>query len=351
MKFQLTPESQAEEDMLKSEFADFKPSIDVSIPLIQARSIMAASRLGVFSTLGKQSMSAKEIAQKLSLDTKGVELMLRVLVSSGYMHQDGDQYCISDLTRNTLLPDSPKRLTGQMAYAYIRWRLLDSFEDALKTGKGTDLHRKHLETPEKWAIYQQAMLDVARSVAPGVAESVPIKTSAKKMIDIGGAHGLFGALICKKHPPMYSVVIDLPGAVNASKELARSEGIDDIVRFLPGNVLEDDLGQDYDAAYIGGVIHHFSDKQNQTILRRVKNVLTPDSTVTIFDVSPSEPKEHPDIFRDAVSLLFYMNTGTQSYTSADCISWMKAAGYVDVAERELGSSFAPGHFMVSGRVQ
>ena len=238
-----------------------------------------------------------------------------------------------------------------MAYAYIRWSLLDSFEEVMKTGKGADLYRKHLRTPEKWAIYQQAMLDIARTVAPGVAAAVPVKPDARKMIDIGGAHGLYGALICRRNPPMQSVVLDLPGAVESSRELARSEGIDDVVSFRPGSALEDDLGQDYDAAFIGGVIHHFTTAQNQALLRRLRGVLTTNSTVTIFDVSPSEPDENPDLFRDAFSLLFYMNTGTQSYTPSDCITWMKSADLADIAEVELGSMSGMGHFMVTARVQ
>jgi len=349
MKYQLIAENEAEEKMLKSEFAAFKPAIDVVLPLIQTRSIMAAHRLGIFKAIGTRNCTANQLASELSLDAKGAELMLRVLISAGYVNWDGKQYySLTELTRNTLLPDSPASLTGQMDYAYIRWSLLDSLEDAIKTGKGTELHRKHLGTPEKWAIYQQAMLDIARSVAPKMAPSVPVRPNARLMLDIGGGHGLYGAMICRLHPPMRSVVLDLPGAVEQSRKLAIQCGIDDVVSFRAGDALKDDLGTGYDLVYIGGVIHHFSEEQNQELFRRSRHALAANGILAVLDTSPSEISESPDLFKDSISLLFHINTGTQSYTPSDCIRWMKAAGFAHVTEIELESKSAPGDFMVTG---
>jgi hypothetical protein len=67
---------------------------------------------------------------------------------------------------------------------------------------------------------------------------------------------LFGALICRQHPPMSAVVLDLPEAVDQSGRLAQEEGIDDVVTHRAGDALVDDLGRGYDVAFLGNFLHH-----------------------------------------------------------------------------------------------
>jgi hypothetical protein len=63
--------------------------------------------------------------------------------------------------------------------------------------------------------------EVARGQAPLVADLVPVKPSAQTLLHIG-SHGLFGACMCRAHPPMRSTVLDLPDAVEQSRQLAQA---------------------------------------------------------------------------------------------------------------------------------
>jgi hypothetical protein len=131
----------------------------------------------------------------------------------------------------------------------MAWRWLGQTNEVIKGGRGLDMHRE-LGDPDSWATYQGAMLEIARQLAPIVAQIVPVKPGADRLLDIAGSHGLFGALISRQHPPMRSVVLDLAEAVEQSLRLAQEEGIEDVVTHVVGDALADDLGEGYDVVFL-----------------------------------------------------------------------------------------------------
>lgn len=346
MKYQLAPDNPIEEKALKSSPAAHA-LFDPFLPPLQARSIMAGVRMGIFKEIGNEARSADQLAKKLSLDGECLDLLLRVLTCAGYVTFQGGQYGLSELSRMALLPDSPMQLSAWVEFNYVHWNVIDKLEEVLKTGKGIGL-RESIGDPANWAIQQQAMLETARPAAPMVASLVPIKDGAKKMLDIGGAHGLYGAMICRKHPPMRSEVIELPETIEHARKLAQEEKIDDVVTHRAGDALKDDLGSGYDAAFLGGITHHFTPEQNLKILRRIKATLTAGGTVAIWDFKRPEPDAEPDLVGDGLALFFRITSAAQCYTPTDYIDWIKSAGFVDVKVHP--TPFAPANILVTGLV-
>lgn len=346
MKYQFVPDNPMEEKALKSSPAA-RPLFDPFLPPIQARSIMASVRLGIFKAIGHKTHTADELAQTLSLDAECLGLLLRVLTCAGYVSHEGGQYSLSELSRMTLLGDSPTQLSGWVEYNYIHWNVIDKLEQVLKTGKGIGL-RESIGDPANWAIQQQAMLETARPAAPMVASLVPIKEGAQKMLDIGGSHGLYGAMICRKHPSMLSEVIELPETIEHARKLAQEEKIDDLVSHRAGDALKDDLGSGYDAVFLGGITHHFTADQNLKILRRIKAALTHGGTVAIWDFKRPEPGAEPELVGDGLALFFRITSAAQCYAPTDYIDWIKSAGFVDVKVHP--TPFAPANILVTGLV-
>lgn len=345
MKYQLVASDAVEEQALRAGDIPL-PMFDTLLPLIQARAIVAGVRLRIFEAIGKQSWTAEDLAQRLSLDTECLEFVLRVLLCAGYVTRQGSKYQLSQLAQNTLLPDSQARLSAFVEWNYFTWDWIEHLEEVLKTGKGVDAH-KTLGPPENWAIYQRAMLEGARTLAPGVAALVPIREGARKLLDIGGAHGLYGALICRLHPPMRSEVLDLPEAVEHGRKLAREGGISDIVVHRSGNALKGDLGTDYDAVFVAATTHHFTRDQNLDLFRRAKAALTRGGTLAIWDFERPDPEAEPELAGDALALFFRLTSTAQCYRAADYTGWLSAAGFTDIQVHP--TPFAPSWVLVSGR--
>ena len=345
MKYRAVPDTQGEATALASgQFA--LPVVDLMMPLLQTRSLMAGVRLGLFEALHVGAGTATDVARELSLDAEGVELVFRVLVCAGYLVRTGDRYALTDLARKHMLRNGPLSLSGFAEFNYLSWEWIGKLEEVVRTGRGLHVHRT-MQEESAWESYQRAMLEGARFDAPLVAPLVPVKAGAVNLLDIGGSHGLFGAMICRLHPGLRSEVLDLPQAIEHDRKLAREAVIDDIVTHRAGDALTDELGTDYDVIFLGNIVHHFAPEQNLALLRRAKNALTPRGTIAIWEVEQPGPGAEADIVGDAFALYFRLTSTSRVYTAEESAGWLSATGYEDVQVSR--SSMSPGGVLIAGR--
>ncbi|ETR71537.1 MAG: methyltransferase type 11 [Candidatus Magnetoglobus multicellularis str. Araruama] len=328
MKYSIIPETKEDEKKLER-YQQFLPAIDTSIPLIISRSIMAGVRLNIFDTIGHDSVTSAELSQSLSFNEESLTLLLNVLTGAGYIIFDNAYYRLSDISKKLLLRSSSDNLCVNVEYAYLRWKMIDQLEDVIQTGKGVDLHESFLNNPESWHTYQRSMFGFAKTIASQISPLVPVKPNAKKLLDIGGSHGLMGAEICKLHPPMTSTVFDLPDAIAQAQKIGKSEGLDDYVSYQAGDALADELGSNYDVVFVGNLMHHFSEEQNKLLIQKITKALSPNGTLAIYDVGHKKSTSFPDVFEAATSLMFHINSSGKCYLPEEYINWLTSAGFVD----------------------
>jgi SAM-dependent methyltransferase len=301
------------------------PILDTMFGMLKARIIMAGVRLGVFEALAADARTAGTLAQALALDESCLELLLRSLVYCGYLELTGRQYSLSSLGRATMVQDAPKRLTGFVQWNYTQWEFAEHLETLVRTGKGLEFHTT-LTDPQQRDFYQQAMLEGARLDAPVVAKRVPVKRGATKLLDLAGSHGLMGAAICRKHPPMRATVIDLPAALEHARPLAEREGIADIVDHRVGDLLRDELGSGWDVVLLSNILHHFSADDIRRILKRAYEALTANGTVAIWDLERPAPGKHPNE-GDGIALFFRLTSTAGIYSGDEYAGWLRDAGF------------------------
>jgi SAM-dependent methyltransferase len=346
MRYGAIPENSLEEQLLSAPMAP-RALFDTFLPLVQARAIMAGVRLGIFEALREDSLTCEQLGRSLVLDVEALELVLRVLAGSGYLERESDLYALSELARQTLLGDSGGRVTAFVGLHELAWDWLGRTNDCISSGRGVDMHQE-LHDPASWATYQAAMLEVARQLAPLIAQIVPVSPDAQKLLDIAGSHGLFGAMICREHPSMRSLVLDLPEAVEQSRLLAHEEGLDDVVSYRSGDALTDDLGDGYDVVFLGNILHHFTPKQIEKLLARVRRALAPSGTVAIWELRRPESAEPPDIVGDGFALFFRVTSTARCYSASEYVDWLAGAGFMDVESHPM--PFAPFQLLATGRV-
>ncbi|HKP14390.1 MAG TPA: methyltransferase, partial [Blastocatellia bacterium] len=321
------------------------PMLDALFSILKARTLMAAVRFGVFEALRDGPLTAMEVAERCRLDAECTELLLRVLVITDYLEYRGGQFVLSELSRKTMIAGAEHELFGYLMWNYSQWEMMGQLEDLLRTGRGIDFHET-LTDPEAWADYQRAMMEVARFSAPMVADRVPVKAGARHLLDIAGSHGLFGAAICRKHPPMTSTVLDLPAAIESARELARAEKIDDVVEHRAGDILVADYGKDNDVALLSNILHHFDEETNVQTLRRAFDSLTARGTVAIWEIEAPEKDAKP-AHGDGAALYFRLTSTARCYHGSEYSRWLERVGFTDV--RATRPALSPGSVLVVGR--
>jgi hypothetical protein len=328
------------------------PIADCLLPLLQTRSLMAAVRLGIVDAIGDGEASADDIARMRGLDADAVEMLLRVLVSARYVSiasrsslraQTG--YRLSPLGLQTLLPASPASARGYVQWNFVQWDLIEELERVLRTGRGMEFHGR-LQGDENWKWYQQAMLDLARAAAPILARLVPVKRGARTLVDIGGSHGLLGAAICRKHPPMRSIVLELPAAVGEARAAAQRAGVDDVVQHRAGSVLEDGVPADADVVLLANVVHHFTRHDAIAVLRKARDAMTAGGTVAIWDFDRPASGASPELAADATALYFRLTSTSQVVPGDEYGAWLREVGFRKVQLKR--SVFAPFQVLALG---
>lgn len=345
MRYQLTGDSPQEEQVLEI-FPEARVMFDPFIPALSARALTAAARLGVFDAIGTKSHTVTELANTLSLDPDTLGLLVRVLASAGYVSLENGMCSLTEPLRGSLLSDDPRSLSAWVRFNLIHWKIIENMEEVLKTGDGGDIYQ-FLEDEDDWDVMQRAMLETARPAAAGLAELIPVSRNTDMLLDIGGSHGLYGAMICRLHPPMKSIVLELPDAVEGARILAKGEGIDDVVTHRVGDVTVSDLGRDvYDVVFLGNMVHHFSTDENKNLLRRIKDALTTGGTAAIWDFRRPDVDREPDSVGDGFALLFRLSSSSRLYGEDECALWMRDTGFVDV---QIHPGPSPLHVLITGR--
>jgi hypothetical protein len=319
------------------------PVVDVLVPLLKVRSIMAAVKLGVFAALADGPERACELAARLSLDPGCLESLLRVLVGSDYLRRRGDRFELTALAEK-LIPDASDGLSGYVAFNYEQWDFVARLEDTLQSGRGIDFHASLPATSEAWSRYQQAMLELARPVAGYLAEHVPVPAGARRLLDLGGSHGLLGAALCRAHPPLTSTVLELPAALPSARQLACAEGIADVVEHRPGDALCADYGEDYDVVLIANLLHHFTSAELDLVLSRALRGLRQGGTLALWETEAPERDAAAELASDALALYFRITSSAPPVSASDLERRLLALGCRDVAVRR--SLRAPGRVLL-----
>ena len=348
MKYGAIPENLLERLALAADRVPL-PMLDAIYSLMKARCLMAGVHLGVFEALREGPRTAAEVAAARGLDAECTSLLLRMLTFSDYVDQKGDRFALSKLGRRSMVQGAPMGMWGYVEWNYTQWDFVGHLEELVRTGRGLDFHQT-MTSPGQWADYQRGMLEIARFVAPILAAKVPVRRGARRLLDVAGSHGLLGAAICREHPPMRSVVLDLPQALEAGQALAREEGIADLVEHRAGD-LDDPQGADFgtgnDVVLLANILHHFQPEANAAILRRAHASLAPEGTVAVWEIE--RPKSTSRVGAGDGAALFFRLTSTAScYSGDEYAAWLAEAGFTKI--RTQRPALSPGSVLVTARL-
>ena len=163
--------------------------------------LTVADELGLFDALADHPATADELTERLGLDRRGVEILLPLLASLGFLVPHERRYRISDTSRNFLLQDSPFYWGGVFARQRRTNPLHATIRDAVTGRAARPVGQSSASPPvEAWESGQMDLeqaSDIARFMqshsapaATGVALHGDFSGVAR-LLDIGGGSGCF----------------------------------------------------------------------------------------------------------------------------------------------------------------
>src|SRR5690606_7434529 len=157
----------------------------------------------------------------------------------------------------------------------------------LDTGEPLDFHATM--STDEWALYQRGMRSLARLAVPETVRRTPVPNGARRLLDVGGAHGAFSVALCARYPDLHAVVLDLPEAVEQAApllhEAAAAEGVAERVCHRAADVLTADLGADaFDLIFVNQLLHHFDAAAGRALVGRLARALRPGGVLVVQDM-------------------------------------------------------------------
>jgi SAM-dependent methyltransferase len=305
------------------------PFFDTHFSTLLARTVLMGAKLGVLDALVESSRSSQEVASACGLQAAPTAKLLRALSGAGYVRIDGrDRYSLTEVAHKWLVRGSVSSVRDYvLQLEACEWKWIEGYEEFIRGGRPIHIHQDM--SAEQWRLYQNGMRALATFSAQEVAERTPVPMGARSMLDLGGSHGYFSVALCRRHPGLQSVVLDLPDAVAHAAPLLAREGMGNRVVHRAGDVVVDDLGVDeYDLIFMSHAAHHFDADTNRGIARRVAVALRTGGVFVIQDgIRPERPSQAGqaalllDLFCGLVS-----ESGEWSFD--EMASWQRDAGLI-----------------------
>ncbi|OPY54576.1 MAG: Methyltransferase domain protein [Methanosaeta sp. PtaU1.Bin112] len=204
--------------------------------------------LGIFKYL-KEPKSLAQLASELNLHPQATEKFLDVLVSLGLLARNGGGYLTAPKMAPFLVEGEPHyaRYLNFANEAKDKW---SDLQKILRNGpvsvKNEHEHKYDRETID-W-IARGAMLGRLQYTIQLIREFPEFK-AARKLIDLGGGHGLFGIGFAQENPDLDVVIFDRPDVAEIAQDYINQYGIGSRVRAIGGDYTKDDLGSGYDIAF------------------------------------------------------------------------------------------------------
>jgi 2-polyprenyl-3-methyl-5-hydroxy-6-metoxy-1,4-benzoquinol methylase len=304
--------------------------------------VITATRLGLFAQLAAEPATTAALADGLALDPTVSQLLLDCLAAAGYVTgPPGGPYRLSRVAGRWLDPAAPLSVANFVAANQDYWSWWASLDDVARTGRTESHHGSGPDDPY-WRRYILGQRDLARLSAAYVAKKVPVPRGPRRLLDLGGGHGLYSVELCRRHPDLTVTVLDLPGSAAIGREIVAGAGLADRVGHVDGDVRTADFGGPYDVVLCFNLVHHLRPDEVAALFGRARSALVPGGTLAVMDAF-AVPSQRGAAAATVLNLFTYLSSGVAGYTPAQLHTWFAEAGFA--AARRVPIRRIPGQAM------
>jgi hypothetical protein len=277
-----------------------------------SQAISVVAKLGVADLLADKAKSADELAQATGVKARPLYRILRALASVGiFAEDDAGRFRLTPLAE-PLRSDAPNSLRGFSIFmgADWHWRVWSELSYSAQTGQpgferiyGQAYFDYLAKNPEPARVFNDAMTSFSASVGAAVVEAYDF-SGIKKLVDIGGGHGLLLASILEKYSQMTGVLFDAPSVVDGAKDVIKGRGVGERCEIVGGDFFKS-APAGGDAYIMKHIVHDWDDERALTILKNCHRAATENAKLLVVEmVIPEGNAPSLGKFLDLEMLLF-----------------------------------------------
>jgi hypothetical protein len=310
--------------------------IQLAIGFWASKVLLSAVELGVFGAFRDGPLNVFELRTRLGLHERSARDFFDALVALGMLQRDGaGLYSNSEEAELFLNPTKPGYMGGLIEMLNARlYGFWGSLTEALRTGEpqneakhGGDLFGALYTDPERLESFLRAMGGQALPVARVLARSFPWQ-NVRTVVDVGTAQGCVPVELALAHPHLAGGGFDLPPVGPIFSRYVASHGLSERLHFTPGDFFSDDLPR-ADVLVMGMILHDWDLPTKRILIGKAHAALEKGGSLIVYEfLIDDERRTHLPGLLMSLNMLIETRGGFD-YTGADCIGWMRDAGFAD----------------------
>lgn len=322
------------------------PLLDLA-GVLSYQALSTAVQLRLFEALQERPLTAAEVAGQLAAQERGIQAFLQALTTTGYVNEKDGRYANSPSTSKWLLDEE----IFDMEAAVFYWnaavgKLWPPAADIIRTGERPFHFYEWVEAqPELSHAFQTMMVTSAKLTAPDIAKKLALPAGEKRLLDIGGGHGMFSAMFCQHYPGLEATILDSPAALETARQVVAQQEMTGRIKIQEGDLWEVDWGQGYDAVLLFNLMHHFSLEANEKLLQMAAGALESGGQVAILEqIEGKVSGSASNAFVQLIALQYYLAVDGRVFSKDGLRDLLSRNGFKDIRFHSLTKS--PGTSLV-----
>jgi len=284
----------------------------------------AGVKLGVFSKVGSEALTAEEVAIRVNGSADGVARLLNALTAMRLLEKRNGRFTCSPSVKARLSQDSPAYLGHIMMHHHHlmeSWARLDQ-----SVSSGRPIRERTSVSREEWReSFLMGMFNLAMALAPRMVEAVEL-SSRRSLLDLGGGPGTYAIHFCLKNPAMKATVFDLPTTRPFAEQTIARFSLSERIAFADGNYHDDEIPGRYDVAWLSHILHAEGADDCLKIIRKAVAALQPGGMLIIHEFILNDALDGPE-FPALFSLNMLLGTESgRSYSERELRDMLTKAG-------------------------
>lgn len=315
--------------------------MQVAVGFWASKALLSAIEMGVFTELASGPMEFLQLSGRLGLHPRSARDYLDTLVALGFLNRVDGHYSNTRETDFFLDKNKPSYISLEMLNARL-FGFWNHLTEALRTGRQQNEAKLDSSMspfsaiyadPARLKVFLTAMSGLSRSANLAIAKKAPW-SKYSTYADVGTAQGDLAIQIALANPHLNGIGFDLPDVAPVFEEYAEANGVSDRVRFQPGDFLSQPL-PNVDVITMGHILHDWDLDTKKMLVGKAYEAIRPGGALVVYD-SIIDDDRSKNVFGLLMSLNMLIETpGGFDYTGADCIGWMKEAGFRDAYVEHL----------------
>ncbi len=244
--------------------------------------IYSALKLGFFDKMIEMGpASPREIAETVSVNGMFVRSILSALEDISFVKSDEDGYMLTKQAE-TFLSKKSLFYQGDLIMDLGRdespW---NDLETVLERKGSPKLIQKEVDELQIRSLTQQCIRGEAQNVLRGII-SRPEFSEHKKLLDIGGSHGLYSIGLCQENNALSATIIEHQEVVPLTSSSISEYWVDDRITVQEGDIenLEAVPEDGYDIILLSHQLYQYRRKMDET-LEKIVEMLNPGGTLVL----------------------------------------------------------------------